>query len=152
LWPAKSFQIADDAPITRRVTDGSGACAPPSLCTLIANTSRFSCCDKVFPCDRCHDESADHTIEHANRMLWYVLFLFSFSGQGTTGLKTPPQNDLLGSFSEKRGLDPPRSISVIAKANSLVTNSLVKHLPSLCHRLSQVSLPSSLCSKSHGPC
>ncbi|KAH7119695.1 CHY zinc finger domain protein [Dendryphion nanum] len=30
---------------------------------------RFSCCDKVFPCDRCHDQVADHTIEHANRMI-----------------------------------------------------------------------------------
>ncbi|KAF2870372.1 hypothetical protein BDV95DRAFT_79771 [Massariosphaeria phaeospora] len=30
---------------------------------------RFSCCNKVFPCDRCHDLAEDHTIEHANRML-----------------------------------------------------------------------------------
>ncbi|KAF2741871.1 hypothetical protein M011DRAFT_472701 [Sporormia fimetaria CBS 119925] len=30
---------------------------------------RFSCCEKVFPCDRCHDVSADHPIEHANRMI-----------------------------------------------------------------------------------
>ncbi|KAF2472472.1 uncharacterized protein BDR25DRAFT_333299 [Lindgomyces ingoldianus] len=32
---------------------------------------RFSCCQKVFACDRCHDQVADHPIEHANRMLWY---------------------------------------------------------------------------------
>ncbi|KAK5123575.1 hypothetical protein LTR85_002613 [Meristemomyces frigidus] len=30
---------------------------------------RFSCCSKVFPCDRCHDEQSDHPNEHANRML-----------------------------------------------------------------------------------
>jgi uncharacterized CHY-type Zn-finger protein len=32
---------------------------------------RFSCCGKVYPCDRCHDEQADpkHPNEHANRML-----------------------------------------------------------------------------------
>ena len=32
---------------------------------------RFSCCSKVYPCDRCHDEQADpkHPNEHANRML-----------------------------------------------------------------------------------
>lgn len=30
---------------------------------------RFSCCSKVFACDRCHDEQSDHPNEHANRML-----------------------------------------------------------------------------------
>ncbi|KAF2837538.1 hypothetical protein M501DRAFT_977802 [Patellaria atrata CBS 101060] len=30
---------------------------------------RFSCCQKVFPCDRCHDEASDHPNEHANRMI-----------------------------------------------------------------------------------
>lgn len=30
---------------------------------------RFSCCNKVFPCDRCHGESEDHAIEMANRMI-----------------------------------------------------------------------------------
>lgn len=30
---------------------------------------RFSCCAKVFPCDRCHDEVSDHPNEHANRMI-----------------------------------------------------------------------------------
>ncbi|RMZ11705.1 hypothetical protein D0860_03296 [Hortaea werneckii] len=33
---------------------------------------RFSCCSKVFPCDRCHDQQSDHPLEHANRMIWYV--------------------------------------------------------------------------------
>ncbi|GAB1725518.1 hypothetical protein NU195Hw_g1925t1 [Hortaea werneckii] len=30
---------------------------------------RFSCCSKVFPCDRCHDQQSDHPLEHANRMI-----------------------------------------------------------------------------------
>jgi uncharacterized CHY-type Zn-finger protein len=30
---------------------------------------RFSCCDKVYPCDRCHDAAEEHPNEHANRML-----------------------------------------------------------------------------------
>lgn len=30
---------------------------------------RFSCCQKVYPCDRCHDASEEHAIEHANRMI-----------------------------------------------------------------------------------
>ncbi|KAF1809775.1 hypothetical protein P152DRAFT_148701 [Eremomyces bilateralis CBS 781.70] len=30
---------------------------------------RFSCCSKVFPCDKCHDEVSDHPNEHANRMI-----------------------------------------------------------------------------------
>ncbi|KAF7587996.1 hypothetical protein BBP40_006448 [Aspergillus hancockii] len=30
---------------------------------------RFSCCAKVFPCDKCHDAAADHPNEHANRMI-----------------------------------------------------------------------------------
>ncbi|KAF2485504.1 hypothetical protein BDY17DRAFT_293739 [Neohortaea acidophila] len=30
---------------------------------------RFSCCGKVFACDRCHDAQSDHPNEWANRML-----------------------------------------------------------------------------------
>lgn len=30
---------------------------------------RFSCCQKVYACDRCHDESEEHVNEHANRMI-----------------------------------------------------------------------------------
>ncbi|KAL4922287.1 hypothetical protein BDW62DRAFT_50814 [Aspergillus aurantiobrunneus] len=30
---------------------------------------RFSCCSKVFPCDKCHDAATDHPNEHANRMI-----------------------------------------------------------------------------------
>jgi len=30
---------------------------------------RFSCCSKVFPCDKCHDAVSDHPNENANRMI-----------------------------------------------------------------------------------
>ncbi|KAK9470423.1 uncharacterized protein V1510DRAFT_370230, partial [Dipodascopsis tothii] len=30
---------------------------------------RFSCCQKVFACDRCHNAQSDHADEHANRMI-----------------------------------------------------------------------------------
>ncbi|KAJ5755748.1 hypothetical protein N7533_005291 [Penicillium manginii] len=30
---------------------------------------RFSCCSKVFRCDKCHDAETDHPNEHANRMI-----------------------------------------------------------------------------------
>jgi uncharacterized CHY-type Zn-finger protein len=30
---------------------------------------RFSCCSKVYPCDRCHDAAEEHPNEHANRMI-----------------------------------------------------------------------------------
>lgn len=30
---------------------------------------RFSCCERVYPCDRCHDAAETHPNEHANRML-----------------------------------------------------------------------------------
>lgn len=30
---------------------------------------RFSCCGRVYPCDRCHDAAESHVNEHAERML-----------------------------------------------------------------------------------
>ncbi|KAI5286967.1 hypothetical protein KEM54_006343 [Ascosphaera aggregata] len=30
---------------------------------------RFSCCQRVFPCDKCHDAALEHPNEHANRMI-----------------------------------------------------------------------------------
>jgi uncharacterized CHY-type Zn-finger protein len=30
---------------------------------------RFSCCAKVYPCDKCHDAAEEHVNEWANRML-----------------------------------------------------------------------------------
>lgn len=58
------------------------------LFSPLLTPNRFSCCSKVFPCDkyepvlfgdngtdtykpRCHDAEADHPNEHANRMIWY---------------------------------------------------------------------------------
>ncbi|KAI1941551.1 hypothetical protein LOZ57_005680 [Ophidiomyces ophidiicola] len=38
---------------------------------------RFSCCLKVFPCDKCHDAVSDHPNEHANRMIWLALHFAS---------------------------------------------------------------------------
>ena len=54
---------------------------------------RFGCCEKVYACDRCHDEAEAHEWEWAKRMVcgwcsreqrfavesWYVSFLFLFS-------------------------------------------------------------------------
>ncbi|KAK9451697.1 uncharacterized protein V1518DRAFT_409281 [Limtongia smithiae] len=30
---------------------------------------RFSCCNRVFPCDKCHNDFSDHVDEHANKMI-----------------------------------------------------------------------------------
>ena len=30
---------------------------------------RFSCCDRVYACDHCHDEKEEHPNEHGNRMI-----------------------------------------------------------------------------------
>lgn len=56
---------------------------------------RFSCCDRVFPCDRCHDEKEAHPNEHANRMIcgWcsreqvYRPEECAFCGRGVVGRK-----------------------------------------------------------------
>lgn len=56
---------------------------------------RFSCCNKVFACDRCHDAAEDHPIEWANRMIcgWcsreqnYAVESCGFCGRGVTGKK-----------------------------------------------------------------
>jgi uncharacterized CHY-type Zn-finger protein len=54
---------------------------------------RFSCCERVFPCDRCHDEKEAHANEHANRMIcgWCSREQFyrpeecAFCGRGVVG-------------------------------------------------------------------
>ncbi|KAI1265330.1 hypothetical protein F5Y18DRAFT_49064 [Xylariaceae sp. FL1019] len=54
---------------------------------------RFSCCSKVHPCDKCHDESEDHTQEWANRMIcgWcsreqnYAVEACAFCGRSVIG-------------------------------------------------------------------
>ena len=30
---------------------------------------RFGCCNKIFPCDICHDETSDHNCEYAKTIL-----------------------------------------------------------------------------------
>lgn len=56
---------------------------------------RFSCCNKVFSCDRCHEEAEDHPNEWANRMIcgWcsreqnYAVDECKFCGRGVIGKK-----------------------------------------------------------------
>ena len=56
---------------------------------------RFSCCNKVFACDRCHEEAEDHPNEWANRMIcgWcsreqnYAVDECRFCGRGVIGKK-----------------------------------------------------------------
>ena len=68
---------SDRAPVRRRPKEALGIVAGQGLprrgcCSHYAKSYRwfrFSCCSKVFPCDRCHDEASDHPNEHANRMI-----------------------------------------------------------------------------------
>ena len=54
---------------------------------------RFSCCSKVHPCDKCHDENEDHVQEWANRMIcgWcsreqnYAVEACGFCGRSVIG-------------------------------------------------------------------
>ncbi|KAI0539048.1 hypothetical protein GGR58DRAFT_465667 [Xylaria digitata] len=56
---------------------------------------RFSCCSKVHPCDKCHDENEDHVQEWANRMIcgWcsreqnYAVERCAFCGRSVIGKK-----------------------------------------------------------------
>ena len=56
---------------------------------------RFSCCNKVHACDRCHDDSEDHMNEWANRMIcgWcsreqnYAVEACGFCGRSVIGRK-----------------------------------------------------------------
>lgn len=56
---------------------------------------RFSCCNKVYSCDRCHEEAEDHPNEWANRMIcgWcsreqnYAVDECKFCGRGVIGKK-----------------------------------------------------------------
>lgn len=56
---------------------------------------RFSCCNKVHACDRCHDANEDHMNEWANRMIcgWcsreqnYAVESCNFCGRGVIGRK-----------------------------------------------------------------
>lgn len=65
------------APVRKRPKDSLGITAGQPLprngrCTHYSKSYRwfrFSCCSKVFACDRCHDAESDHPNEHANRMI-----------------------------------------------------------------------------------
>ncbi|KAI2628277.1 hypothetical protein GGS21DRAFT_250704 [Xylaria nigripes] len=54
---------------------------------------RFSCCSKVYPCDKCHDKDEDHPQEWANRMIcgWcsreqnYAVEACAFCGRSVIG-------------------------------------------------------------------
>ncbi|KFA63594.1 hypothetical protein S40285_04111 [Stachybotrys chlorohalonatus IBT 40285] len=56
---------------------------------------RFSCCNRVYPCDRCHEEAEDHSNEWANRMVcgWcsreqnYAVEACGFCGRSVIGRK-----------------------------------------------------------------
>ncbi|KAI0407232.1 hypothetical protein F4802DRAFT_554628 [Xylaria palmicola] len=56
---------------------------------------RFSCCSRVHPCDKCHDENEDHPQEWANRMIcgWcsreqnYAVEACAFCGRSVIGKK-----------------------------------------------------------------
>ncbi|RWA11281.1 hypothetical protein EKO27_g3826 [Xylaria grammica] len=56
---------------------------------------RFSCCSKVHPCDKCHDDNEDHVQEWANRMIcgWcsreqnYAVEACAFCGRSVIGKK-----------------------------------------------------------------
>lgn len=56
---------------------------------------RFSCCSRVHPCDKCHDDDEDHVNEWANRMIcgWcsreqnYAVEACGFCGRSVIGRK-----------------------------------------------------------------
>ncbi|CAG8253306.1 unnamed protein product [Penicillium salamii] len=62
-------------PLKRKPQEVLGIVAGQELprrgrCQHYAKSQRwFSCCSKVFPCDKCHDAETDHPNEHANRMI-----------------------------------------------------------------------------------
>ena len=65
------------APVRKKPKDSLGITAGQPLprngrCTHYNKSYRwfrFSCCQKVFACDKCHDTESDHPNEHANRMI-----------------------------------------------------------------------------------
>lgn len=67
----------DRAPVRKKAKESLGIVAGQPLprngrCSHYGKSYRwfrFSCCSKVFPCDKCHDAESDHPNEHANRMI-----------------------------------------------------------------------------------
>ncbi|KAI9367759.1 hypothetical protein BJX61DRAFT_551090 [Aspergillus egyptiacus] len=72
-----AFTSRDRAPLRRKPKETLGIVAGQELprrgrCIHYGKSYRwfrFSCCSKVFPCDKCHDAATDHPNEHANRMI-----------------------------------------------------------------------------------
>lgn len=68
---------ADRAPVRTKVRENLGIVAGQELprrgrCQHYGKSYRwfrFSCCSKVYACDKCHNEASDHSNEHANRMI-----------------------------------------------------------------------------------
>ncbi|KAL3464939.1 CHY zinc finger domain protein [Aspergillus heterothallicus] len=72
-----AFTSRDRAPTRRKPKEVLGIVAGQELprrgrCIHYGKSYRwfrFSCCSKVYPCDKCHDADTDHPNEHANRMI-----------------------------------------------------------------------------------
>ncbi|KAL2857985.1 hypothetical protein BJY01DRAFT_230832 [Aspergillus pseudoustus] len=72
-----AFTSRDRAPTRRKPKEVLGIVAGQELprrgrCMHYSKSYRwfrFSCCSKVYPCDKCHDADTDHPNEHANRMI-----------------------------------------------------------------------------------
>ncbi|KAF2223823.1 hypothetical protein BDZ85DRAFT_262229 [Elsinoe ampelina] len=78
LMVSAAAERATQGPIRRKVKENLGIVAGQELprrgkCQHYSKSYRwfrFSCCSKVYPCDRCHDnENPNHTHEFANRMI-----------------------------------------------------------------------------------
>ena len=77
LLISASTRASNRAPVRKTPKESLGIVAGQELprqgrCSHYAKSYRwfrFSCCAKVFACDRCHDEGSDHPNEHANRMI-----------------------------------------------------------------------------------
>ncbi|KAK5166980.1 uncharacterized protein LTR77_007709 [Saxophila tyrrhenica] len=68
-WFRYALHLAQTFSPARDATHGLTESTPKPCAAELTRFSRFSCCQKVYPCDRCHDEQSDHPNEHANRML-----------------------------------------------------------------------------------
>ena len=77
LVSSAAARPANRAPVRKKPKEALGITAGQELprrgrCSHYSKSYRwfrFSCCSKVFACDRCHDEASDHSNEHANRMI-----------------------------------------------------------------------------------
>ncbi|PNS16224.1 hypothetical protein CAC42_6331 [Sphaceloma murrayae] len=83
LMVSNAAERATQGPIRRKVKENLGIVAGQELprrgrCQHYSKSHRwfrFSCCSKVYPCDKCHDfDNPNHVSEFANRMIWYVPF------------------------------------------------------------------------------